>query len=357
MANQVLYGFLEHRDIFAERVADQQLAAIDTAIQTSVDEHNRQMAAIMGLFVEPTTEYKRRFVQTTEHRLQPLDDNGRARPIRVQGYYDVAWPIQEAGTAWGANYVTRQKMTVGDANRITASMLKADIRWMRDHVLAALLTNVTWSFEDERWGALTVQPIANNDTVTYQILAGADTLATDNHIAATATAIADATNPFIAAAVDLREHPENGNTVVFFVPTNLVAAISVLATFYEQPDPNLTEGIGLTRLTTQLGVTVPGDVLGYDAASKAWFVEWKTLPTDYSIGTTLGGIPPLRMRQDVEASLNGFNRVADRPDHPFLESQWLRRAGFGAWNRVNAYVLRTGNGAYAIPTGYTNPLP
>lgn len=358
MANQVLYGFLEHQDIFAEQlVSPQVLTAIDTAITRSVEEHNRQMNAIMNLFVESTTEYKRRFVQTTVHRLQPLDDNGRARPVRVRGFYDVAWPIQEAGTAWGANYVARVKMTVGDANRITTSMLEADMRWMRDHILAAFLDDDGWTFEDEKWGSLVVAPIANGDATTYQILSGSDQMATDDHIQATATAIDDATNPFIAGAQDLREHPENGNTVVFFIPTNIMAAVMALDTFYQNPDPNLTEGVGLTRLTASLGIQVPGEILGYESASKAWFVEWRSLPSDYSIGTTIGGIAPLRMRQDPEQVLNGFNRVADRADHPFLESQFLRRAGFGAWNRVNAYVLRTGNGTYAVPTGYTNPQP
>src|SRR5262245_3684962 len=139
MANQVLYGFLEHKDIFAEKLTTANVTVIDTAIQRSVDEHNRQMAAIMSLFVTPTTDYTARFQTANVSRLQPLDDNGRARPIRPGGFYDVAWPIQQAGTAWGSNYVARQKMTVGDANRITATMLDSDMRWMRDHVLAALL--------------------------------------------------------------------------------------------------------------------------------------------------------------------------------------------------------------------------
>ena len=357
MANQVLYGFLEHKDVFDQQIQGTLIPTVNTAIQRSVDEHNRQMAAILALFVEPTTEYKRRFWQTTSHRLQPLDDNGRARPVQIKGFYDLAWPIQEAGSAWGANYVARAKMTVETANRITASMIEADIRWMRDHVLGALFTNVTWTFPDDQWGDLTVQPIANGDTVTYQIFSGADIMATDNHFAATAVAITDAANPFVAAAQDLREHPENGDTVVFFIPTNIRAAVMNLTTFFDAPDPNLTSGTSVTQLATSLGVNVPGEVLGYDSASKAWFVEWLALPTDYSIGTTLGGLPPLRQREDEQTVLNGFQRVADRPDHPFLESQWLRRAGFGAWNRVNAFVQRTGNGSYAVPTGYTSPMP
>jgi hypothetical protein len=54
--------------------------------------------------------------------------------------------------------------------------------------------------------------------------------------------------------------------------------------------------------------------------------------------------------------LRGFRRVAEREDFPYEEEIWFRRAGFGAWNRVGARVDRIGNGAYAVPTGYTIPM-
>lgn len=358
MANQVLYGFLEHRDIFDQRIQGQIVQQVDTAIQRSVDEHNRQLNALMDLFVERTTEYKRRFLQTTASRLQPLDDNGRARPIRVKGYYDVAWPIQEAGSAWGANFVARAKMTVADANRITANMLTADIRWMRDHVMAALFTDVTWTFDDDTWGSLTINPLANGDTATYQQVTGLDAMNTDDHNVGQAAAIADgANNALIGAYNDLMEHPENGGEVVALVASDLVPSISSLATFMSSADPRLRVGSGTTELVATLNQPVPGKLLGYDAASKVWVSEWAGLPSTYLIAVTTDGIKPLRMREDAEAELQGFKRVADRPDHPFLESQWLRRAGFGAWNRVGAYVARIGNAAYAIPTNYSSPMP
>jgi hypothetical protein len=38
------------------------------------------------------------------------------------------------------------------------------------------------------------------------------------------------------------------------------------------------------------------------------------------------------------------------------EYRFIRYAGFGAYNRVGALSFRIGNGAYAIPTGYSTPL-
>ena len=353
----IAYGFLELKDIFSQRVVDNTIDVVDAAIQASVDEHNRQMDAIMSLFVEPTTGFKSRFMQTNAHRLQPLDDNGRARPIKVAGYYDVAFPIQQAGSAWGANYVTRQKMTVGDANRITLSMLEADMRWMRDHIIAALVTSASWTFEDDEFGSLTIENLADGGSETFQILSGADQMATDNHLVGWANAINDgADNALVGMYNDLVEHPENGGEVIALVATDLKASILDLDTFYEKSDPNVRLGANTAELVGDLGAAVPGELLGYEAASGAWIVEWKSLPNGYFIGVTTQGEKPLKMRQDPEPELQGFKRVAEREDHPFLESQWLRRAGFGAFNRVGGYVGLVGNGTYSTPSGYSAPL-
>lgn len=360
MANQVLYGFLEHQDIFAEKLAGRNIDIAAEAIQQSVDEHNRQINNILDLFVTRTTDFQRRFLITTASRLQPLDDNGRARPIRVRGHYDVAFPIQSAGAAWGENYVARQKMTVGDANRITAAMLVADKRWVRDHVLAALLSGSSWTFEDEENGSLTIEPLADGGPERYQIIVGADDMATDNHILAQANAIDDgADDPFPTIESELMEHPENGGQVVALISSSLRSAVEDLTDFVPISDPNIRVGSGSDELVGTLGVALPdGDksLFGYHR-SGVWLAEWKGFPSGYLAALTTEGVRPLAMREDVEDVLQGFKQVAERSDHPFDESQWLRRAGFGAWNRVGALVMRIGNGSYAVPSGYTSPMP
>ncbi|MGE0541219.1 MAG: hypothetical protein AB7R89_13680 [Dehalococcoidia bacterium] len=342
----------------SERVVGDLIDVVDTAIQQSLTEHNRQMTALLNLFVERTTSYKGRFTQTSAHRLQPLDDNGRARPVKVLGAYDVAWPIQEAGSAWGANYVTRTKMTVGEAERITASMLEADMRWVRDHILAALFTATPWTFVDPLYGSLAIEPLADGGAETYQKLRGADVMATDTHIQGFANDLDDgADNALVPLADDLREHPENGETVIFLIDSTTKVEAIALDTFYEASDPNLRVGTGVTELVGSLGIEVPGEVLGYEAASRSWIVEWPILPTNYVIGVTPDGMKPLRMREDPEPELQGFQRVAERPDHPFYESQFLRRCGFGAWNRVGAVVAELEDSSYDVPTGYSSPMP
>lgn len=354
MANQVLYGFNQLKDVFSRRVTEVGAGLVSAAIDQSVAEHNRQMAAMMSLFVNPTSEFKIRYKTPTAARLQPLDENGRARPIKLAGYYDVAFPLQEGGVAWGANYRSRAKMTVREAEEATATMISADVRWMRDHILAALFTNASWSFNDPEHGALTIKGLANGDTDTYLVMTGADAGATDTHYLAQAGAIADGTNPFPTIYTELTEHPENMGEVVVFVPASNKSAVEGLSGFYPIGDPNIRLGANQSELVGNLGSAIPGKLFGY--VDQCWVAEWKALPANYLIGVTTDGEKPLGMRQEAEAELQGFQRVAERNDHPWYESQWLRVAGFGAWSRVGAVVQRVGNGAYAIPTNYESPM-
>jgi hypothetical protein len=356
MANQVLYGFHTLKDVLASRVSGSLIEATNEAIRAAVAAHNAAIDAAVGFFATRTTEHQRRYAQVGNARLQPLDENGRARPIKPSGYYDVAWPIDMGGSAWGANYVTRAKMTVADAERATAMMLTADAHWMRDHLLAALYQDDGYTFSDDLYGDLTVEGLANGDAVTYGMFSGAATAATDDHILADADAIADATNPYPTIRDELMEHPENAGQVVAFIPSGLRATTEALATFHPIADPNIRRGADNDELVGGLGVSHPGTLIGYED-SGVWIVEWLALPADYIVAATTDGERPLAMREDPEDELRGFQQVAERNDHPFYESQWLRRAGFGGWNRVGGLVMRIGNGTYAVPTGYTSPMP
>jgi len=347
-----------------QRIANLDIPVVNYAIDRTLEEHNRQMRALLDLFVQRTTNYSVRYRQQGARRLQPVDEKGRARPMKSVGYYDVAFPLQSGADAFGFDYVTRQKMTVEEVNNEIVAGMLADKRWIRDHILAALYTNVTWTFTDESirgtTPTLTIQPLANGDTVQYGTFIGGDTGATENHYFATASAIADNANPFPTIYTELTEHPENGGAegdVIAFVPTNLMSTISALTLFREPVtlDRDITPATTTSTLTGTLGVAVPGVIRG--KVSKVWIVEWPFLPNDYIIAITTKGPRPLAMREDPEPQLQGFNRVAERNDHPWYESQYLRRAGFGAWNRVGALVYRIGNGSYAIPTNWSSPMP
>lgn len=358
MANQLLYGFIQMKDLAARRVTEVGVQVVNDAIEQSVQEHLRQLESMLSLFSVRTTEFKEKFNSVTVARLQPLDDNGRARPIKTGGQYGIAYPLQQGGVAWGVNYRTREKMTVQDASDLTSTMLSADVRWLRDHILAAMFSNTPWTFNDDEHDALTIEGLANGDAVKYMVHSGSDVGATDTHYLAQSSAIDDSHNPFPTIYDELSEHPENDGEVVVFIASNLKTSVTGLTNFVEVKDPNITTGANVSVLSGTLGIALPGgpkSLLGY--VDKCWIVEWKSLPDNYMIGMTTGGDRPLKMREETVPSLQGFRKVAQRDDHPFYESQWLRIAGFGGNNRVGAVVYRVGNASYAIPTNYTSPMP
>jgi hypothetical protein len=354
MANTILYGFHQLKDVFSDRLSNVRAEDVAGAIQQSVEAHNDMINSVMGLFAERTTMASNRYKTPGNHRLQPLDENGRARPVKFFGHYETAYPIRDAGTAWGANYKSRAKLTVEDANRITGEMLKADAVWMRDQLLAALFAAATYTYEDPEVGDLTIQPLANGDTNLY-LSNGATAAAADTHQLAFADAIADATDPIPTIVTELTEHPDNAGEVVILLPTALTTATKALSDFYRMPDSNVTPGANTDVVNGGPGVATPGPVVGYHDAG-AWISEWKALPAGYGVAVTTGGEKPLRMREEPEAQLQGFHRAGERNDHPFWEEQWVRYAGFGAYNRVGAVVFRIGNGTYATPTGYAPPI-
>lgn len=351
MANSTAYGFMAIKDLFAERVSDN-LPIVQTAIAESIIEYRREMDAMLSILVQPTTEYSIRYQLPGSGTLQPLDQHGNPLPVLPSGYYDVAFPIQGAGTAWGNNRITRALMTVADANRFTLSVMNADMDWMARHILATVFTNTTWSYVDDDHGTLTIQPLANGDTVLYTRKGG--TAATDNHYLATADAIADATNPYDNIYDELSEHPSNSGPYVAYIPTALKATTMALANFVEIGDPDIQLGGDVSTVRANLAQGFGDMVLG--KTDNMWIVEWKRLPADIIFAVAQGSDPVVGMRQYPSPALQGlFPEFQDVDGNRHL-NKFLRFAGFGVLNRVGAVVQRIGNGTYAIPTGYTAPL-
>jgi hypothetical protein len=352
----ILLGLLNQSDLFDNRVSALNVQQIFRDVDLSVAEHNRQLDALMNLFVRRVTQPQARYQLAQATRLQPLDENGRARPIKGAGSYTVGFPLHDAGIAWGRNYKASVKMTLRDLVTIVGAMQDADSRWIRDHILAGLFFEngtTPWTFNDidDDVGALSIYGMANGDTTTYQILSGADSAATDDHVkgaAAVTTAV------FQDIHDELEEHPENNGQVIAFIPTASRATVEGLTEFYPLPDANLRSGSGVTELASSLNIATPGELIGYIAG--VWVFVWAGMPAGYIIGTTVGGEPALGMREEAESELRGFRKIAERADHPWWEAQYIRIAGFGAWNRVGAVIYKTDNATYAIPTGYTSPM-
>lgn len=354
--NTVAYGFIGLDNIMSSRLNTVNGEIVRSAIGETFQEYNRQATELITTVATRTVKSKRRYTMAGSSTLQPLDEWGNPIPVKDRPSYDVAFPIQGGGTAWGNNRVSRALMTVQEENDNAVDAMRADADWLIRHALSGLFTNVTYTYQDPLDGALTIQPLANGDSVTYLTKGGA--VAADNHFAAQASAVADATNPFPGIHDELTEHPGNGNSVISYIPTNIKTAVMGLGEFINAPDPNVNPGANVATLTGNgLQALKMGDeVLGYLKTSKIWVVEWKKLPDSYIVSLAPDADAPLNMREYDAPELQGFFPEFHSPDGNTQVKRMLRYAGFGASNRVGAHIQRVSNGSYAIPTGYQAPL-
>lgn len=363
MANSVPYGFVGIQDLYAQRVQQAGPERVWDAIAQSLGEYTRVANAIMGSWSQPTMLAMEQVELPGSGTLQPLDEWGNPLPVQPSGYYQVAYPIQGGGTAFGDNRVTRAVMTVEEVARLTMDAMQRDKDWLIRHALAALFTNTTWSFTDKigpngskGLGAITIQPLANSDTVTYA-RKGSLAPTTDTHYLAQSAAIDDSHNPFPTIKAELDEHPSNSGPIVAYVATDLVSTVTALTEFVEVNDPDIRYGADNDTLSANGAAFIgPGkEVLG-KTKSGVWVVETPILPSTYMIAVSTGGGAPLRMREYSAPELQGLFLENHSPDGNQMISRFIRYAGFGVRNRVAALCMRIGNSSYAIPTGYTAPL-
>lgn len=360
MANSTAYGFIGLQDLYNQRVATAGIAQVWEAISLSAQEYNRVMSNMMSEMVEPVTNAQEQIELPGDGTLQPLDEWGNPLPVQPSGSYQVAFPIQGAGTAWGTNRVTAALMTVEEANRLTLDVFRRDADWLIRHIMATLFDNTTWVYQDKAGpggtkglGAITIQPLANGDSVTY-VKAGASAPATDTHYLAQAAAIADATNPYPTIYTELVEHPSNSGPIKCYIPTALVSTTQALTNFIAVADPDVMLGGLNAQLSGSIDVGFGDRVLG--KVDGCWIIEWGRLPADIILAHA-SGTPVIGMREYPAPELQGLFPERHSPDGNTVVNRFLRYAGFGVRNRVAAVVYRVGNGSYAIPTGYSTPLP
>lgn len=353
MANEIAYGFVSLRHLFDERVATENVPVVQTAIQQSAEEHTRQINALLNSIAFQTTEYKERFQLPGTGTLQPIDAQyGIPRPVREAGFFDVAYPLRAAGTAFGDNRVSRAYMTVADANRMMVENQKRDTDWLRRHMMAAMLDNVGWTFSDDEHGNLDIVPLANDDSVVYVKRDG--TTATDDHYLAQGDNIDDSNNPFPTIYKELTEHPGNEGPVVVYVASDLVSDITGLAGFLEPNDPAVRVGANNDELVQSVDVGVGHELIG--RVDRCWIVEWENMPSGYMLGHARGAGPAVGMREHGPAELRGFFVEQHSPDGNIQQTSMLRMAGFGVRNRLAALAYQIGNATYNVPSGFDAPL-
>ncbi|MGP1664474.1 MAG: hypothetical protein ACTS5I_00875 [Rhodanobacter sp.] len=361
MANLVNYGFLSLEDLYAQRVNTVGIDRVYDAVQASVDEYNRIINTMQNSMVERTTMVQEWVELPGGGTLQPLTPDGNPLPVVPSGAFTVGYPITGAGTAWGTNRITREMLTVQEADRFTDDAFQKDADWRMRHLLAAILDETTWTFTDKYGGngtkglgAVSVVPLANGDTNTYMRRGG--TSSADDHYLAQAAAIADVTNPFPAIRAELIEHPGNTGPIVAYVSSSLIATTTALAEFVEANDEDITYDGADNLPNAPANILGPGDeILGKLKSSNIWIVEWSRIPDGYIVAQSLGAGPFVKQRELPAPSLQGLFTEGFDVDGNHTGQRFLRWAGYGVFNRTAAVVQRIGDAAYATPAGFDAP--
>jgi hypothetical protein len=176
-----------------------------------------------------------------------------------------------------------------------------DVATVRFEILNALLGSTQTTFADPLNGTLYIEPLANGDTVVYPPVLGSETEATDTHYLEsgyTVANISDTNNPYVTIANELEEHfgtPTGGSNIVTFISSDITAKTQALTDFVAVTDMRIQPGQD-TATVFGLPSGLPGRILG--TVSGAWVVEWRHLPSTYTVSIHLDAPAPLAMRVD-----------------------------------------------------------
>ncbi len=332
---------------------------IYTLIQQHLDRVNLDIATAMSIFVAETTEsYKERYKLPGGGFLQSLGQNpqGRADDVKTFGGYDVAYPLTEYGAQISMTRVVQAYMTVDDLDRHVTGVTERNVRTVRRELLQALFNSSQDTFTDINRGALSIEPLANGDTVTYPPVVGSGIDATENHYLEsgyTAANISDTNNPFVTIRDHLVEH-YNGTTtdnqVAVFINSDQLTVTEALTDYNAIDNINIIPGTQTARLTG-MPMGHPGRLVG--STNGCWIIVWDWVPANYMIGTFIEDDPPIKMRIDPAAVGlgSGLQLVSDDEIYPVTASHWSHRFGFGAGNRLNGVCMELGTGGtYTDPT-------
>ena len=352
------YGFTDLAELKHERVSTVGVDVVWDAVQASVQEWNRVVAQLLETLAWRTTAFKMREMMPGGAEYQTLDEYGAPLITKSRGYYDLAFPLQAAGYAFGLTERSWAYMTVEEFARLTSDGLRADAAWLRRLMLAAIFTGSSWTFNDPLYGSLTIQPLANGDSTEY-VFRGDVSTATDDHYLAQSAAISDTDDPFPTIYEELAEHVGVDGPYVAYIPTNLKTAIMSLTSFSEVKDPDLVPSVNndFVRPGTVSAIpTFSGRVLG--KSSEVWIVNWPSLPDNYIFAAALNASPKLlAWREHEPPELRGLRTVqVENLKNGLYEVLFKRDAGFGVRNRVAALMYQIGAASYSAPSGWTAPI-
>lgn len=353
MANAQTWGFMQLEDVYERRITEIESIRIDSAVYASAEAHTRDMDAMLMTMADVTTARDGAFELPTTGELQPGSEDGTPRP--TQNYREITqgYPMWRGMDSFGLNREAYAKLTVREMDKLMVAVQAKDARWMIRRMLAAIFTNVSYTFKEKGRTDLTVRGLAvTGDGAIYMDDNG--DLAAADHYTGQAAAIANATNPFTANETILRAHPSNTGVIIHYIPSGLVADTQALSSFYPyQPNDGLVrfgDGVDLAAAEVSRFVGFGNDVIG--VVGEGVIVLSRRLPAGYVVSVVEGTDKPLVMRQEPEAQLQGLQVASFEVSTTFRKWDFYRKAGFAVQNPIAMAVREIADASYDIPTNF-----
>lgn len=355
MANIQTWGFYQLEDMYDRLVTDIDSVIVDTAVYQSATAHTRDMNAMRDVLVRRTNARDGYFELPTSGEPQPASENGTPRV--TQGYRRInqGYPMWRGMDAFGWNREAYAKLTVGDMDKEMLRMQAKFARWNIRRMLAAIFTNVSWTYEEEGRSNLTVRGLATTADGSIYLDQNGD-LATFEHYTGQANAIGNASgdNPFEANSEILRGHPSNTGVIVHYIGTGLVTSTKALADFYPyNPNGGLVSygnGVDLASDAVARYLGFGNEVIG--VVGDGVVVEAARMPANYVLSVVDGIDSLLVMREEPQASLQGLQVVPFQVDSNFRRWDFYEKVGYAVNNPIGAAVREISDASYDIPTGY-----
>lgn len=355
-----IYGVLGINDTDRVFLSTLGQRVIYDAVTRVLQMHNEELAAAQRVFVEQvTSDYKLRYKLPAQGRMQRRGSQAQSAAVKALGSWDVALPLEEFGDQIAIDRIAFGYSSIQDLDRHMDGIIIRDTNTLRYEMLYALFNSTSRTFVDPLWGSLTIQPLANGDSVTYPPVLGSETEATATHYAESgyaASAISDTNDPYVTIIEALESRfgaVQGGSNIVVFINNAQTAKTKALTSFVDVIDYAVVPGLQ-TAVPASTGPDVPGRIIGRHD-SGAWVSEWRWIPANYMVGVHLDAPRPLMQRVDPAYTNlgSGLQLVSESDVYPFEQSHYEHRFGFGVGNRLNGYVLELGTGGtYTVPTAY-----
>ncbi len=354
-----IFGALNLNDTDRVFAATSGQEVIMGLIQEHLELVNSEVDRLLEIFVNSTTtNHKERYKLPGGGFLQRRFSQAQAAAIKQTGQYDVAFPLEDFGAQITASDIDMAYMTVNDLDKHISTVTEQNTATVRFELLKALFNNTQDTFIDPLWGSLSVEPLANGDTVVYPPKVGSATEATEDHYLESgyvASAISDTNNPYVTIEAELLHHygfTQGNDPVAVFIHGDQVAKTQDLTDFVELTDNFIVPG-SQTATLSPIPTGYPGRIVG--RTNGCWVIQWNWIPTGYMLGIDFNETPPLEKRIDpADTNLGtGLQLVVTDQLYPWERSFWRHRFGFGSSNRLNGVVMELASGgSYTIPTLY-----